>query len=126
MGGAAAAQKARVVGVTAAAVMVAAAAKEAVAAAAAGRVVVATGTAMRAAPRAARERGVDAVTAAPEASQWESPEARLVAAPLGAVGAEGAAAAAAAAAAVGEWSTATLVAEGQRSCRGAGQPRSCS
>ena len=125
MGGAAAAQKARVVGVTAAAVMVAAAAKEAVAAAAAGRVVVATGTAMRAAPRAARERGVDAVTAAPEASQWESPEARLVAAPLGAVGAEGAAAAAAAAA-VGEWSTATLVAEGQRSCRGAGQPRSCS
>ena len=125
MGGAAAAQKARVVGVTAAAVMVAAAAKEAVAAAAAGRVVVATGTAMRAAPRAARERGVDAVTAAPEASQWESPEARLVAAPLGAVGAEGAAAAAAAAA-VREWSTATLVAEGQRSCRGAGQPRSCS
>ena len=124
MGGAAAAQKARVVGVTAAAVMVAAAAKEAVAAAAAGRVVVATGTAMRAAPRAARERGVDAVTAAPEASQWESPEARLVAAPLGAVGAEGAAAAAAAA--VREWSTATLVAEGQRSCRGAGQPRSCS
>ena len=125
MGGAAAAQKARVVGVTAAAVMVAAAAKEAVAAAAAGRVVVATGTAMRAAPRAARERGVDAVTAAPEASQWESPEARLVAAPLGAVGAEGAAAAAAAAA-VREWSTATLVAEGPRSCRGAGQPRSCS